>query len=171
MIEATVYDASGRIQQVISVLSFDELMENLPQDALFLLGRGDGKTQYVKGHELRLYPPRPGPWAAFDIATETWKDPRSIEEVGAAYAAELAARRAGMTCSRMQGIIALGEARWATVLAYRDEPTTTFAERAIIDGASVWRRLSENIAFFAYLLGLDDAAVDALFDAAMAIEA
>lgn len=170
-IEATIYDLSGRIRQVISVLNYDELMDNLPPDALFVLGRGDPRTQYVKDQELRFYPPSPGPWAAFDIATETWKDPRSIEEVGAAHAAALAARRAAMTCSRMQGILALGETRWSAVLAYRDEPDTTFAERAIIDGASVWLRNSQNIAFFAWLLGLDDVQVDTLFEAAMAIEA
>lgn len=75
-----------------------------------------------------------------------------------------------MTCSRMQGILALGEARRSAVLTYRDESTTTFAARAIIDGASVWLRNSQNIVFFVWLLGLDDVQVDRLFEAAMAIE-
>ena len=37
-------------------------------------------------------------------------------------------KRASMKCTRMQGILALGEARWGIVLAYRE--TATWAERA-----------------------------------------
>lgn len=128
-------------------------------------------THYLKAGEYRTYPERPGPWAVFDFDAEVWTDPRTETDLAAEAAASLAARRAAMTCSRMQGILALGETRWSAVLAYRGEPTTTFAERAIIDGASVWRRNSENIAFFAWLLGLDDVQVDTLFETAMAIEA
>jgi hypothetical protein len=79
----------------------------------------------------------------------------------------LAAMRASMTISRMQGVLALGEARWATVLAYRD--TAPWAEQVIIDSAGDWQRNSENIAFFAWLLVLTDAEV--LFIAARAIVA
>lgn len=171
MIEATIHDLSGRILQVVTVLSFAELVDNLPEGTLFTLGRGDPETQYVKDQQIRWYPERPGDWAVFDLATESWKDPRSIEEVGAAHAAAVEARRAAMACSRMQGILALGPERWGQVLAYRDAPGTSFGERAIIDCAGIWRRQSQNIAFFAWLLGLDDAAVDALFEAAMGIEA
>jgi response regulator RpfG family c-di-GMP phosphodiesterase len=81
--------------------------------------------------------------------------------------AALAAERSGMVCSPMQGKLALGEALWGAVLVYRD--TATLAERQVIDSASEWRRVSQNIAFFAYLLGLDDAAVDDLFRAARMI--
>jgi len=78
----------------------------------------------------------------------------------------LAEERAAMTCSRMQGILVLGEARWAKVLAYRD--TATWAERIVVESAGDWVRNSENIAFFAWLLGLADGEVDDLFRAAAA---
>jgi hypothetical protein len=83
----------------------------------------------------------------------------------------LAAERAGMSCTAMQGKLALGPDRWAVVEAYRDDPATTWAERIIIDSAGQWVRLSENIAFFAYLLGLTDAEVDDLFRTARGIDA
>jgi len=37
-------------------------------------------------------------------------------------------------------------------MAYHD--TATWAERVVIDSASDWQRLSQNIQFFAYLLDL-----------------
>ena len=87
-----------------------------------------------------------------------------------AKAAEtLAAERSTLTCSRMQGILALGEARWASVLAYRE--TASWAEQIIIDSAGDWQRNSENIQFFAYLLGLTDDEVDDLFRTARALTA
>ena len=83
----------------------------------------------------------------------------------------LAAWRATATCTAMQGQLALGPDRWAAVEAYRDDPETTWAERIIIDSASEWKRDSQNIAFFAYLLGLADEQVDDLFRAAQEIVA
>lgn len=77
--------------------------------------------------------------------------------------------RASAQCSRMQGILALGEALWAKVLAYRE--TASWAEKVVIDDASDWHRSSQNIQFFGYLLGLSDAEIDALFTAADAISA
>lgn len=82
----------------------------------------------------------------------------------------LVAERAAMRCSPMQGILALGEDRWATVQAYYNEHAT-WAEKVIIDRAGDWRRLSQNIAFFAYLLDMDDEETDDLFRIAMTIEA
>ncbi|NUB46816.1 hypothetical protein GEU84_020745 [Fertoebacter nigrum] len=81
----------------------------------------------------------------------------------------LTVRRAAMKCSRMQGVLALGEARWSAVMDYRS--TATWAEQVVIDSAGDWQRQSENIAFFAYLLGLSDAEVDALFETAATIKA
>jgi hypothetical protein len=98
---------------------------------------------------------------------EVWEDdppPPPPEEL-------LAAERAGMSCSAMQGKLAVGPTMWAQVEAYRDSETTTWAERIIIDSAGQWMRMSQNIAFFAYLLGLSDAEVDDLFRAAAEIDA
>ncbi|MDT8856479.1 hypothetical protein RNZ50_15905 [Paracoccaceae bacterium Fryx2] len=84
-------------------------------------------------------------------------------------AEDLTARRAGMVCSRMQGILALGETRWAKVLAYR--ATATWPERVIIDSAGDWLRESQNVAFFACLVGFSDTEVDDLFETAAGIAA
>ena len=71
--------------------------------------------------------------------------------------------------SKMQGILALGKARWDQVLAYRE--TATWGEKVVIDSAGNWERDSQNIAFFQYLIGLTDAETDALFIAAAQITA
>jgi len=81
----------------------------------------------------------------------------------------LARERAAMACTPMQGILALGEANWGTILAYRD--TAPWQEKVIIDSAQTWVRNSQNIAFFQYLLGFTDTQVDDLFRAAMLIDA
>ncbi|MDP1577834.1 MAG: hypothetical protein Q8L76_13940 [Cypionkella sp.] len=89
----------------------------------------------------------------------------------------LAAWRETAHCSRMQGILAIGETRWATVLEYRDQvatetqPATTWAEVIVIDDARDWYRNSETIALFGWLLNLTDTEIDALFVAAAAITA
>jgi hypothetical protein len=82
----------------------------------------------------------------------------------------LQAERAAMVCSPMQGMLALGEARWTAVQDYRDNHAA-WAERVIIDRAGDWRRISQNIAFFQYLLEMTDEEVDDLFRLAMTIEA
>jgi hypothetical protein len=81
----------------------------------------------------------------------------------------LAAKRAAMVISPLQGILTLGETEWGKVLAYRD--TATWAEKVIIDNADDWVRTSQNIAFFGYLLGYTDEQMDALFIAAAQVTA
>ncbi|MBW6506173.1 MAG: hypothetical protein K0B00_05400 [Rhodobacteraceae bacterium] len=81
----------------------------------------------------------------------------------------LAAERAGMVCSPLQGKLTLGQAAWAAVEAYRDDPATPWSIRVIIDDAADWRRVSENMQLLAYLLGYSDAEMDDLFRAAMQV--
>lgn len=95
----------------------------------------------------------------------------SAPELPPTAEALLAAERAGMSCSRMQGVLALGPVIWAQVLAYRDLPQTTWAERIIIDDAALWHRNSQNIAFLGYLCGLTPEQMDALFRSAVMITA
>lgn len=85
--------------------------------------------------------------------------------------AQLAAERAVMVCSRMQGVLALGPVIWGLVQAYRDLPQTTWAERIIIDDAAIWHRNSQNIAFLGYLCGLTPDEMDTLFRSAVTITA
>jgi hypothetical protein len=80
------------------------------------------------------------------------------------HAAILARRRQGMSCSKMQGILTLGEAAWGEVQTYRE--TASWAEQMVIDSAQDWNRTSENIAFFGYLLSYTDAQMDTMFTAA-----
>lgn len=84
-------------------------------------------------------------------------------------ARELEIARDGMRCTRMQGILALGPVRWGAVLAYR--ATASWGEQMVIDEASEWKRLSQNIQFFAWLLDLSPGEVDDLFRAAAEIAA
>lgn len=81
----------------------------------------------------------------------------------------LMAERAAMVCSPLQGILTLGETEWGKVLAYRE--TASWAEKVIIDSAQDWQRLSENIAFFGYLLDYSDEQMDDLFRAARLVKA
>ena len=81
----------------------------------------------------------------------------------------LSAWRTTAHCSRMQGILALGQTRWATVLEYR--ATATWSEVVVIDDARDWFRASEPIQLFGWLLNLTDTEIDDLFRAAAMIEA
>ena len=81
----------------------------------------------------------------------------------------LAAERAGMQCSPLQGRLALGEAEWSRVETMLDDPETPWAMRQVIVSASVWHRLSPMIDELAWLMGYDDERVDGLFRAAMQI--
>ena len=86
-------------------------------------------------------------------------------------AVELANQRAQMVCSKMQGILTLGETKWGEVLTYRDLATTTWSERMTIDSATEWHRTSQSIQFIGYLVGYTDEQMDAMFIAAALVEA
>jgi len=66
-----------------------------------------------------------------------------------------------LSCTKMQGILTLGEAEWGKVLSYRE--TATWSEKTIIDSAQDWQRNSQNIAFFGHLLDYTDEQMDTLF--------
>lgn len=110
---------------------------------------------------------RPDP-ALFDStenADGTWTStPRSPALIEEELLEAVANSRAAMTCSRMQGILALGEARWGVVLEYR--ATATFGEVTVIDEAGKWDRNSKTIQFFGWMMNLDPTDIDAMFLAA-----
>lgn len=74
-----------------------------------------------------------------------------------------------LQCSRLQGRIALGEAVCANLDAIASDPLTPWAMREAISSAMEWHRTSQTIDELAYLLGYDDAQIDALFIEAMQI--
>lgn len=87
----------------------------------------------------------------------------------AAMQPSTASQRAAMKCSRMQGIRALGKARWEAVLAYR--ATAPWDHQIVIDEAGEWNRNSASIALFGAVLNMTDAEIDGAFVAAMGISA
>lgn len=122
-----------------------------------LIDRGNGAFAFVEsGAEFDELKDKAGDWQLDPVFAFP---PPPIEE-----------QRAAMVCSPMQGMLALGETRWQAVQDYRDNQAT-WAERVIIDRAGDWRRTSQNIAFFQYLLEMTDEEVDDLFRLAMTIEA
>jgi hypothetical protein len=78
--------------------------------------------------------------------------------------------RAGLSCTKMQGVLTLGEANWSKVMAFYTTDAT-WVQKAIIDSAANWERISENIAFFGYLIGFSDEQMDTMFAAAALVEA
>jgi hypothetical protein len=75
--------------------------------------------------------------------------------------------RAGMSCTKMQGVLTLGEANWSKVMDFYTTDAT-WVQKAIIDSAANWRRTSEDLKFIGYLIGFNDEQMDALFGEATA---
>jgi hypothetical protein len=84
-------------------------------------------------------------------------------------APDLAARRALMKCSRLQGRIVLGEAVCAQIDAMAANPNTFWIVRETITNAIEWSRTSETMELLGWAMGYTDAQMDALFDAAMQV--
>jgi hypothetical protein len=103
-------------------------------------------------------------------ADGTWGSAWTVRTRTADELAEkLTNEREAMSCSKMQGILTLGETAWGEVLTYRE--TASWAEQMVIDSAQDWNRTSQNIAFFGYLLNYTDAQMDAMFIAAALVTA
>lgn len=81
----------------------------------------------------------------------------------------LAAERAGLVCTPLQGKLALGEAEWTRVETFLASPETPWAMRQAILSASEWSRVSPMIDELSWLMGYDDEQVDSLFRAAAQI--
>ena len=74
--------------------------------------------------------------------------------------------RAGKSCTKMQGVLTLGEANWSKVMDFYTTDAT-WVQKAIIDSAANWQRTSENLELIGYLIGFNDTQMDDLFDAAI----
>jgi len=148
-----------------------------PDDAIALMtapGEGsivgiDGvsdESYYVGPAGITPYPPRPGPWAAFDFTTETWFDPRTQADLDE----ELRAVRSTMVVSRFQAKAALlsaGLLAPAEALVAGSDALTQLAWAEAIE----YRRDSPAIAALAGALGLTETDLDDLFVAAAGITA
>ena len=84
-------------------------------------------------------------------------------------AAALAERRAGMVCSRLQGRLVLGPDVVARLDAIATDPAESWGLRETIANATEWHRTSQTMAALAWVLGITDEQMDALFEAAMQV--
>ena len=94
----------------------------------------------------------------FNDETKVWD---TIDEVAPSFTPSIEQERAGMSCTPLQGKLAIGEDIWTEVVAYRD--TAPWAQKMVIDSSDVWHRNSEDIQFLGYLLGVTDEQMDNLF--------
>lgn len=70
---------------------------------------------YLVGDEVRIYPAKPGAWAVFDFTAEQWVDPRTPDEVVAAF--ELVRRDA---IASANGVIAARRTAYITAMPGQD---------------------------------------------------
>lgn len=76
-------------------------------------------------------------------------------------AADVFALRESMSCTPLQGKLAIGETLWAGVEAYG--ATATWSQRMVIENTDRWHRNSQDIQFIGHLLGVTDLEMDDLF--------
>jgi hypothetical protein len=82
----------------------------------------------------------------------------------------LAAERATMKCSRLQGRLVLGEDTCNALDAMAADPETPWAMRQTIQNATEWNRTSQAMTELGYLLGYTDTQMDDLFRQAMTVD-
>ena len=82
----------------------------------------------------------------------------------------LAAERAAMKCSRLQGRLVLGEATCDALDAIAADDLTPWAMRQTIQNAIEWSRTSQAMTELGYLLGYSDTQMDDLFRQAMTVD-
>lgn len=82
----------------------------------------------------------------------------------------LAAERAAMKCSRLQGRLVLGEATCTALDAIAVDDLTPWAMRQTIQNAIEWNRTSQSMTELGYLLGYTDTQMDDLFRQAMTVD-
>ena len=84
-------------------------------------------------------------------------------------APDLAARRATMVCSPLQGRLVLGPEICAALDAMVADPATPWAVRETISKASEWHRTSQTIDTLGWAMGFSPEQMDALFEAAVQV--
>lgn len=117
MIEATIYSAdTGRILRTLRCVAESDLHINIADTGeQWLPGLADARTHYIRDGRAVPFPPRPGPWAAFDFASQAWVDPRTAADL----AAELAAAKA-LAVARINAASARLRAAWVTDIPGQD---------------------------------------------------
>lgn len=161
--------STGEVTSTKTLLNEAEMIETLAAinnpDRAYITGTFTPGEQYVKDGVVHDLPAPPTRWHVWDLASETWQDQRTEDDMIAALEAE----RAEMQCSPLQGMLVLGEERWLQVEAFLASPETPFAMRTSITSAVVWYRNSQTIDELAWLMGLTPEEVDDLFRLAATI--
>ena len=76
---------------------------------------------------------------------------------------ELATEREGMSCTRQQGKIALGEAAWLSLVAISEAPDMPWGLRVAIEDTTVWRRTNGDMQALIWAMNLTETEADDLF--------
>lgn len=97
-----------------------------------------------------------------------WTGMVTAEEADGVARAE---EHAGMTVSRLQGRLALGQETCAALDAMAANPNTPWAMRETILGATQWNRTSQAMDELGYALGYTPGEMDDLFRVAMKVQA
>lgn len=93
MIQFSVFNPdTGALVGNFTVATEDEVAANTPAGHTVFAGHAPS-DHFLKDGQLVPYPPKPGPWAQFDLATESWMDPRTPTEKGDAERRAFKARR------------------------------------------------------------------------------
>ncbi|TRW94926.1 hypothetical protein FNJ84_17695 [Paracoccus sp. M683] len=92
----SIINPDGSCAAVLDVPDRETAELNCEPGQTVFEGELDQLTEYLRDGVVRTYPPRPGQWAAFDLATEAWFDPRTTADLEA----ELQARRDGASLSK-----------------------------------------------------------------------
>ncbi len=131
---------------VTNVIEISDVLDHQPDWVRDLPDPGDAGPGWTWDGETFTPPPEPDP------------------------AMTLAAERAGMTCSCLQGRLVLGEATCTAIDAMAADTATPWAMRQTILNAIEWRRTSQAMTELGYLLGFTDVQMDDLFRLAMTVD-
>jgi len=108
-----------------------------------------------------------------EVIPSKWVDPTPPPEIDheAEAAAQLEAQRESWVADRWQMITVLGPERWAVIESFAAAPDAPWGLKAVIANAVTIPRNSQTVDLLAYILGMSDGDVDALFLTAMPLKA
>lgn len=109
---------------------------------------------------------KPSMFHSWDNTNSIWVDntppPLTPEE-------ELTLEREGMSCTRQQGKLALGEAAWEELMLIAAAPDMPWGLRVAIQDTTVWRRTDADMQALIWAMNLSETEADGLFRLAATI--
>ena len=155
----------GTVLDVVGVYNIDIPLEaHAPPGGLSVpWPAGATEPAYYKAGMFHALPARPNAFSVWDNQAEAWVDTRTQAQIIAAY-------RATLECTPLQGRLVLGQAECARLDAYLDLPTTPWAMREVARNALVWQRSSQAMDALGWAMGYAPEQMDALFESAMQVQ-